>query len=252
MSWWLPSPGPGARRRQRSATMWCSWERYLPCSRHVEVQVFGDGWTPTSTCSTESFDPTAASEDHRRSTVPRTTDATRTRMYAAALSLAERIGYVGAGTVEFLVSGDGDAQEFFFLEMNTRLQVEHRVTERSPGQPGPLAVARRTRQGTAHRAGRSRDGRTLHRGPALRGGPPTTSLPSVGRLRYFGMPSEFSALVDSGYATGDEVSRYYDPMLAKIITHGDSRRTTADMIVDAARRCQPTGSPRTATCCWPC
>ena len=209
-------------------------ERYLPRSRHVEVQVFGDGLDTY----VHLFDRECSIQRRHQKIIeeapsPGTTDATRTRMYAAALSLAERIGYVGAGTVEFLVSGDGDAQEFFFLEMNTRLQVEHRVTEQITGANlvrWQLLVAQgkelRIEQDDLEMDGHSIEVRLYAEDPA------NNFLPSVGRLRYFGMPSEFSALVDSGYATGDEVSRYYDPMLAKIITHGDNRdEATADMIV---------------------
>ena len=109
-------------------------ERYLERSRHVEVQVFGD----THGSVVHLFERECSIQRRHQKVVeespsPGATPATLERMYAAAVSLAAAIGYVGAGTVEFLVSGEGDAQEFFFLEMNTRLQVEHPVTEMVTG-----------------------------------------------------------------------------------------------------------------------
>ena len=208
-------------------------ERYLPRSRHVEVQVFGDG----KGTYLHLFDRECSIQRRHQKIIeeapsPGTTDATRERMYAAAVALAERIGYVGAGTVEFLVSGDGDDQEFFFLEMNTRLQVEHRVTEQITGsnlvrwqllvaQGRPLTLE----QDDLEVDGHSIEVRLYAEDPA------NDFLPSVGTLAEFTMPSDYRALVDSGYARGDAVSRYYDPMLAKIITHGEDRaEATREMI----------------------
>ena len=109
-------------------------ERYLTNSRHVEVQVFGD----TQGHAVHLFERECSIQRRHQKVVeeapsPGATDATRSAMYAAATALTQEIGYLGAGTVEFMVSGQGDAQEFFFLEMNTRLQVEHPVTEATTG-----------------------------------------------------------------------------------------------------------------------
>ena len=138
----------GARREAQSSfgdpTVFL--ERYLERSRHVEVQVFGDEHGNVvhlfeRECSIQRRHQKIVEE----SPSPGATAATLEAMFAAAVSLARAIGYVGAGTVEFLVSGEGDAQEFFFLEMNTRLQVEHPVTEMVTGLDlvaWQLAVAR--------------------------------------------------------------------------------------------------------------
>ena len=225
----------GARREAGSAfgddTVFL--ERYLPRSRHVEVQVFGDG----KDNYVHLFDRECSIQRRHQKIIeeapsPGTTEATRDRMYAAAIALAERIGYVGAGTVEFLVSGDGDAQEFFFLEMNTRLQVEHRVTEQITGSNlvrWQLLVAQgqdfSIEQEDLEIDGHSIEVRLYAEDPA------NNFLPSVGTLEQFALPPDYVALVDSGYAPGDTVSRYYDPMLAKIVTHGDDRdEATREMV----------------------
>ena len=130
------------------------------------------------------------------------------------------------------MSGDGDAQEFYFLEMNTRLQVEHRVTEQITGSNlvrWQLLVAQgqefNVEQDDLEVDGHSIEVRLYAEDPA------NNFLPSVGRLDQFTLPADYTALVDSGYATGDEVSRYYDPMLAKIVTHGDDREeATREMV----------------------
>lgn len=210
-------------------------ERYLPRSRHVEVQVFGDGRGNF----VHLFDRECSIQRRHQKIIeeapsPGTTAATRERMYTAAVSLAERIGYVGAGTVEFLVSGDGDAQEFYFLEMNTRLQVEHRVTEQITGTNlvrWQILVAQgqefNVDQEDLEIDGHAIEVRLYAEDPA------NGFLPSVGRLDQFTLPGDFTALVDSGYAAGDDVSQFYDPMLAKIITHGDDREEATREMVGA-------------------
>ena len=200
-------------------------ERYLERSRHVEVQVFGDEHGHVvhlfeRECSIQRRHQKIVEESPSPGATPTTLEA----MYAAAVSLASAIGYVGAGTVEFLVSGEGDAQEFFFLEMNTRLQVEHPVTEMvtgldlvawqlavAQGEPHPVAAER----DRARRATRSRCGSTPRT-------PPATSSPAPARSP----PGTWTAAddawlrVDSGVrAAASVVSPYYDPMLAKVIAY---------------------------------
>jgi acetyl/propionyl-CoA carboxylase alpha subunit len=206
-------------------------ERYLERSRHVEVQVFGDEHGRVvhlfeRECSIQRRHQKIVEE----SPSPGATPATLEAMYAAAVSLASAIGYVGAGTVEFLVSGEGDAQEFFFLEMNTRLQVEHPVTEMvtgldlvawqlavAQGEPLPL------QQNEIERSGHAIEVRLYAEDPA-RG-----FLPSTGTLAAWDVcgSDEGWLRVDSGFEQGQVVSPYYDPMLAKVVAHDDDRDAAA-------------------------
>ena len=228
-----------ARREARSAfgdgTVFC--ERFLQPSRHIEVQVFGDRHGRVvhlfeRECSIQRRHQKIVEE----SPAPRLTALTADRMYTAAISLARVIGYVGAGTVEFLVADSGDGgdavQEFFFLEMNTRLQVEHPVTEAVTGidlvewqiriaRGEPLPVA----QGDITREGHAIEVRLYAEDPA------NGYLPNTGVVRRFDVDS--SVRVDSGVVAGTQVSSYYDPMLAKVIAHGFDRRTATDILARA-------------------
>jgi acetyl/propionyl-CoA carboxylase alpha subunit len=210
-------------------------ERYLPRSRHVEVQVFGDGHGNFL----HLFDRECSIQRRHQKIIeeapsPGTTDSTRQRMYAAALSLCERIGYIGAGTVEFLVSGDGDAQEFFFLEMNTRLQVEHRVTEEITGTDlvqWQILVAQgkefNVDQDDLEVSGHAIEVRLYAEDPA------NGFLPSVGTIKVFEPPADFGPVVDAGYSSGDTVSQYYDPLLAKITVQASDRETATRELIEA-------------------
>lgn len=235
----------GARRESQSAfgdpTVFL--ERYLPRARHVEVQVFGDGHGN----HLHLFDRECSIQRRHQKIIeeapsPGTTDATRERMYGAALSLARRIGYVGAGTVEFLVSGDGDAQDFFFLEMNTRLQVEHRVTEEITGTDlvqWQILVAQgkefNVDQDDLEVGGHAIEVRLYAEDPA-RG-----FLPSVGRIDVFDTSAGFGPVVDASYSSGDTVSRFYDPLLAKIVTSGPDREAATRSMLQALSETNVTG-----------
>ncbi len=206
-------------------------ERYVERARHVEVQVFGD----THGSVVHLFERECSIQRRHQKVVeespsPGATPGTLEAMYAAAVSLASAIGYVGAGTVEFLVSGEGDAQEFFFLEMNTRLQVEHPVTEMvtgldlvawqlaiAQGEPIPLP------QHEIRRSGHAIEVRLYAEDPAH------GYLPSTGTLRAWDLDEGATGWlrVDSGFAQGCEVSPYYDPMLAKVIAHDEDRTQAA-------------------------
>ncbi len=222
----------GARREAASsfgdATVFL--ERYLERSRHVEVQVFGD----THGSVVHLFERECSIQRRHQKVVeespsPGATPATLERMYAAALSLASAIGYVGAGTVEFLVAGEGDAQEFFFLEMNTRLQVEHPVTEMVTGLDlveWQIAVARGEAlpltQDEIAREGHAIEVRLYAEDPA------NGYLPSTGTLRAWDLYRWHQGVrVDSAVEQESEVSSHYDPMLAKVIAHGDGRTDVA-------------------------
>jgi 3-methylcrotonyl-CoA carboxylase alpha subunit len=224
----------GARREAASsfgdATVFL--ERYLERSRHVEVQVFGD----THGNVVHLFERECSIQRRHQKVVeespsPGATPATLERMYAAAVSLASAIGYVGAGTVEFLVAGEGDAQEFFFLEMNTRLQVEHPVTEMvtgldlvewqflvAQGEPLPLAQEDIAREGHAIEV------RLYAEDPA------NGYLPSTGTITSWDDTERLDVRVDAGVGQGSVVSPYYDPMLAKAISHGATRDQAADAL----------------------
>ena len=215
------------------------FERYLTGARHVEVQVFGDTHGNVvhlfeRECSIQRRHQKIVEESPSPGTTPTTLD----RMYEAAAALAKQIGYVGAGTVEFLVFGDGAAQEFFFLEMNTRLQVEHPVTEAvtgvnlvlwqlrvANGDPLPLE------QHDISRDGHAIEVRLYAEDPA------NNYLPSTGRLAAFGVDSAVAPYCreDSGFVAGDDVSPFYDPMLAKIISHAPDRAGAIRALTDNLR-----------------
>ncbi|WP_129141607.1 acetyl/propionyl/methylcrotonyl-CoA carboxylase subunit alpha [Modicisalibacter coralii] len=203
-------------------------EKYLTQPRHVEVQVFcdsqGDGvYLFERDCSVQRRHQKVLEE----APAPGMTEALRREMGEAAVRAAREIGYVGAGTVEFLLDADGS---FYFMEMNTRLQVEHPVTEMITGEDlveWQLAVAAglplpRT-QDELTISGHAFEARLYAEDPAQ------DFLPATGTLERFGLDLTGAALdaervrLDSGVEAGDAVSMHYDPMLAKLIVHGDDR-----------------------------
>ena len=214
-------------------------ERYVEHARHVEVQVFGDiHGTVVHLFERECSIQRRHQKIVEESPSPGATDATLQQMYSAAISLASAIGYVGAGTVEFLVSGDGDSQEFFFLEMNTRLQVEHPVTEMVTGLDlvqWQLEVAQGERlplqQNDIRRTGHAIEVRLYAEDPAR------DFLPSTGRLESWDVAAgdDEWLRVDSGFEQGDVVSSYYDPLLAKVIAHGADRADLATSLASYLR-----------------
>jgi propionyl-CoA carboxylase alpha chain len=220
-------------------------ERYLERGRHVEVQVFGD----THGNVVHVFERECSIQRRHQKVVeespsPGATPATLQRMYDAAVAAARAIDYVGAGTVEFMVAGEGSEQEFFFLEMNTRLQVEHPVTEEvtgldlvewqirvAAGEQLPLAQAEITR------AGHAIEVRLYAEDPA-RG-----YLPGMGRIECFEVDHAQGIRVESGVETGSEVSAFYDPMLAKVIAHGDTREVAAATLAASLEGLRVAGVP---------
>ncbi len=215
-------------------------EKYLTKPRHVEVQVFADSHGNTvhlfeRDCSLQRRHQKVVEE----APAPGLPDAMRTAMGEAAVTAARAIGYVGAGTVEFIVDvADGmgeDGAPFYFMEMNTRLQVEHPVTEMITGQDlveWQIRVARGEvlplLQHQLPRRGSAVEVRLYAEDPD------NGFLPSTGKLTRLVMPAARTGVrVDSGIEEGGTVSIHYDPMLAKVIAHGPDRATAIDRLIGA-------------------
>ncbi|HET7075030.1 MAG TPA: biotin carboxylase N-terminal domain-containing protein [Mycobacterium sp.] len=247
----LPAEVAAARREAQSAfgdpTVFC--ERYLPTGHHVEVQVLADThgtvWAVGEReCSIQRRHQKIIEE--APSPLVERTPGMRAKLFDAARLAAAAIGYAGAGTVEFLADDDG---EFYFLEMNTRLQVEHPVTEETTGLDLvelQLIVAEGGRLDAAPPVGQghSIEARLYAEDPAH------GWQPQAGVVHTFEVPSvraEFSSLgqrtgirLDSGLdpksAGGFTVSIHYDPMLAKVISYAPTRRQSALVLADALAR----------------
>ncbi len=213
-------------------------ERYLAGARHVEVQVFGDVHGNV----VHLFERECSIQRRHQKVIeeapsPGVTPEVRERLHQAAVSLAKQIGYVGAGTVEFMVFGDGANQEFSFLEMNTRLQVEHPVTEAitgadlvmwqivvASGLPLPVAQDELVVRGHAIEA------RLYAEDPAH------DYLPATGVIHRFGSAPRSGLRIDAGVADGSVITPHYDPMLAKVISHATTRELAASILSDGLAR----------------
>jgi 3-methylcrotonyl-CoA carboxylase alpha subunit len=212
-------------------------ERYLTRPRHIEVQVFADSHGNTvhlfeRDCSAQRRHQKVLEE----APAPGLSQQQRDAMGKAAVAAARAVGYTNAGTVEFVADENG----FFFLEMNTRLQVEHPVTEMitgfdlvewqlrvAAGEPLPVTQSAVTITGHAIEA------RIYAEDPAR------DYAPSIGRLSLFRTPSDVR--VDTGFATGDTVSIHYDAMLAKVICHGPTRDAALRRMRQALADCTVAG-----------
>jgi acetyl/propionyl-CoA carboxylase alpha subunit len=230
---------PAARREAQAAfgdgTLYV--ERLIERPRHVEIQVFADAHGNAvhlfeRECSIQRRHQKVVEE----SPSPALTPPLRARMGDAAVAAARACGYVNAGTIEFLLEGHGDEARFYFLEMNTRLQVEHPVTESVTGTDlvraqlqvasgGPLPW---TQEDLAQR-GHAIECRIYAEDPA------SGFLPQAGRLLLYREPSGPGIRVDSGVEEGGEVPVQYDPMLAKLIVSAETRDAAIGRAVAALR-----------------
>ncbi len=208
-------------------------ERFVPAARHVEVQILGlaDGRVVAlgeRDCSVQRRHQKVAEETPS----PGVDETLRAAMLAAAVRAGEAVSYLGAGTVEFLVD-TGRPGHFYFLEMNTRLQVEHPVTELVTGLD-LVEEQLRIAAGTAPTFGATVPQPTGH---ALEfrvyAEDPRRFLPSPGTIRRWEEPTGEGIRVDSGYATGDVVTPYYDPLMAKLCVWGEDRAAALAGAADA-------------------
>ncbi len=196
-------------------------ERYLTRSRHIEVQIFSD----THGNHVHLFERDCSVQRRHQKVLeeapaPGVGAARRAAMGRAAVEAARAVGYVGAGTVEFIVErGAADDGQFYFMEMNTRLQVEHPVTEMITGQD---LVEWQLRVAAGEALPLTQDALTI-RGHALEAriyaeNPAQDFLPATGKLLHLVPPAEsLNVRIDTGIEQGDEITPYYDPLIAKLI-----------------------------------
>lgn len=206
-------------------------ERYIQNGRHIEIQVLGDAHGKVihlheRECSIQRRHQKVIEE----APSPVLSAELREKMGAAAVRAAEAVNYVGAGTVEFLLA----EEEFFFLEMNTRLQVEHPVTEAITGLDlvcHQLQIAQ---------------GASVPETPAIRGAaievrlyaedPSENYAPQTGSILGLSMEDSEGIRLDTGIAEGSEVGIHYDPMMAKVISYGDTREEARKQLIRALQR----------------
>ncbi|MFE9252514.1 acetyl/propionyl/methylcrotonyl-CoA carboxylase subunit alpha [Streptomyces sp. NPDC007088] len=214
-------------------------EPYVERARHVEVQIMADAhggvWAlGTRDCSLQRRHQKVIEE----APAPGLDEEVRTRLREAALDAARAVGYRGAGTVEFLVTAD---QRAYFLEMNTRLQVEHPVTEAvygldlvayqlriAEGEPLPAA-------GPPPPRGHAVEARLYAEDPAR------DWQPHTGELLALDLPEEPGLRLDTGYSGGDAIGVHYDPMLAKVIAHAPTRTEAVRLLARALERARVHG-----------
>jgi len=219
-------------------------EKFISSPRHIEVQVFGDNHGNVvhlyeRDCSLQRRHQKVIEE----APAPAMSDAVRQAMTGAAVTAARAIDYQGAGTIEFIVDGSGPLRSdgFWFMEMNTRLQVEHPVTEAitgldlvevqirvAAGEPLPFKQQEITISGHSFEA-------RLYAEDV-----PAGFLPATGTIEYLRFDS--SARIDTGVSTGDSITPFYDPMIAKITSVGESRLAALENLRKALNNTQVAGT----------
>ena len=226
-------------------------EKYVQRPRHIEIQVFADThgnlvYLFERDCSVQRRHQKVLEE----APAPGMTPERRRAMGEAAVSAARAVGYVGAGTVEFIVDPDG---RFYFMEMNTRLQVEHPVTEMitgtdlvewqlrvAAGEPLPM------QQSDLHIHGHAIEARIYAENPDK------GFLPSTGSVQYLRLPAAVTfthgpVRIDAGVRQGDAITPYYDPMIAKLIVHGDDRAQALARLAQALQAIEVVGPATNVT-----
>ncbi len=216
-------------------------EKYLIHARHIEVQVFGDGrgnavYLFERDCSVQRRHQKVLEE----APAPGMTPERRRQMGEAAVAAARAVDYAGAGTVEFIAEPSG---AFYFMEMNTRLQVEHPVTEMITGLD---LVEWQLRVAAGEPIPKSQDEITID-GHAIEvriyaEDPDRDFLPSIGTLIHLRTPETgVDVRIDTGVRQGDEITPYYDPMIAKLIVHGSTRNEALARLREALARYEVVG-----------
>lgn len=207
-------------------------EKYVTKPRHIEIQILADQHGNVihlfeRECSIQRRHQKVVEEAPSAVLTPEL----REKMGAAAVNVAKSCDYVGAGTVEFLLDAD---HNFYFLEMNTRLQVEHPVTELITGLDlveQQVKIARgeklRMRQEDLQINGHALELRVYAEDPY------NNFLPSVGKLSVYEVPRQDFVRLDDGYEEGMDIPIYYDPMIAKLVTYGDSREAAIKYMLEA-------------------
>lgn len=223
-------------------------EKYVTKPRHIEIQVFAD----SQGNAVSLFERDCSAQRRHQKVIeeapaPGMTEALRAKMGAAAVAAAKAVGYVGAGTVEFIADGSKGLSEsgFYFMEMNTRLQVEHPVTELITGLD---LVEWQIRVASGERLPKLQDELALC-GHAIEArlyaeDPDHGFLPSAGQLKVFRAPTAHGVRVDTGVEAGAEISPFYDPMIAKIIVQGADRAEALDLMQAALAETRVAG-PKT-------
>jgi 3-methylcrotonyl-CoA carboxylase alpha subunit len=211
-------------------------ERLIAQPRHVEIQILGDSFgnlihLGERECSIQRRHQKIVEESPSVALTP----ALRAEMGAAAVRIAKAAGYVNAGTMEFILDRDG---HFYFLEMNTRLQVEHPVTELVTGFD---LVRHQLRIAAGERLGIAQE-QVYPRGHAIEmrlyaEDPTLDFLPSTGTITQFIKPEGPGIRVDNGIERGDEITQFYDPMIAKLIVYGENRPAAIERMQRALEHC---------------